>query len=152
MVKKGQTRHDRLARESNDPIDVSVGAVVRKLRMARQITQADLGAYLGVSLQQIQKYEKGQNRMGASALLRAAECLCVSVEDLFSAALSGADPGDVEHSVLILFEKSDSKREPGVSDRELSDVLSNFAAIKDKAARSAVRTLLKRLRVLSAGI
>jgi len=52
------------------PVDVHVGARLRLARQARQRTQGDLGRALGVSAQQIQKYERGTNRLSASTLFR----------------------------------------------------------------------------------
>jgi len=52
------------------PVDVHVGARLRLARTARQRSQADLGAAVGVSAQQIQKYESGANRISASTLFR----------------------------------------------------------------------------------
>lgn len=51
-------------------VDVHVGGRLRLARMTRGHTQADLGAAIGVSAQQIQKYETGANRISASALFR----------------------------------------------------------------------------------
>ena len=55
-----------------DPIDVEVGARLRLLRKAAGLAQYALGEALGVTYQQIQKYETGENRLAASTLVRAA--------------------------------------------------------------------------------
>ncbi len=52
------------------PVDVHVGARLRLARKARQRTQGELGDAIGVSAQQIQKYERGTNRISASTLFR----------------------------------------------------------------------------------
>ena len=52
------------------PVDVHVGARLRLARTARERTQDDLGQAIGVSAQQIQKYERGTNRISASTLFR----------------------------------------------------------------------------------
>lgn len=52
------------------PVDVHVGARLRLARKARQRTQGELGHAIGVSAQQIQKYERGTNRLSASTLFR----------------------------------------------------------------------------------
>ncbi|CAN7481216.1 helix-turn-helix domain-containing protein [Caulobacter sp. LjRoot300] len=52
------------------PVDVHVGARLRLARTARQRSQEALGQAIGVSAQQIQKYERGTNRMSASTLFR----------------------------------------------------------------------------------
>ena len=50
------------------PTDVHVGQKLREARLAKGMTQTDLGNALGISFQQVQKYEKGTNRMGSSRL------------------------------------------------------------------------------------
>jgi transcriptional regulator with XRE-family HTH domain len=61
------------------PNDVLVGANVRLYRQAAQISQVELGEHLGVTFQQIQKYEKGTNRVGAGRLFIIATILKVPV-------------------------------------------------------------------------
>ncbi len=69
--------------EDLDPIDVHVGARIRELRAEQRITQARLATSLGVTFQQVQKYERGVNRMAASTLVRAASALGCEIGDLF---------------------------------------------------------------------
>ena len=65
------------------PTDVFVGRRVREARVAKGMSQTDLGDRLGVSFQQVQKYEKGTIRVGASRLLQTAQALTVPVEYFF---------------------------------------------------------------------
>jgi transcriptional regulator with XRE-family HTH domain len=69
--------------EMPHPVDIAVGNRVRELRTRAGLSQTDLGARLGVSFQQIQKYEKGVNRMGASRLIQVCDALKVTIEDIF---------------------------------------------------------------------
>jgi transcriptional regulator with XRE-family HTH domain len=69
-----------------DPIDLHVGARVRLRRVMLSMSQAKLGEQLGVSFQQVQKYEKGSNRIGASRLLQIARVLSVPVSSFFENA------------------------------------------------------------------
>jgi transcriptional regulator with XRE-family HTH domain len=71
-----------------DPLDVMVGAKIRIFRIHRRISQTDLAEQIGVTFQQVQKYEKGMNRVGASRLSRIATVLGISVGELFES------PGD----------------------------------------------------------
>lgn len=59
------------------PVDVHVGALIRIRRHELDFSQADLGEAIGVSFQQIQKYERGSNRVSASALVKIATALGV---------------------------------------------------------------------------
>ncbi|WP_279483578.1 helix-turn-helix transcriptional regulator [Aureimonas sp. SK2] len=61
-----------------DPVDLHVGSVLRDVRKRREMTLEGLGYKLGLTYQQIQKYETGKNRMSAAMLYRAAIILDVS--------------------------------------------------------------------------
>jgi transcriptional regulator with XRE-family HTH domain len=65
------------------PVDIAVGNRVREFRIRSAMTQQGLAEQIGVSFQQIQKYEKGANRMGASRLIEISDILNVPVTALF---------------------------------------------------------------------
>jgi transcriptional regulator with XRE-family HTH domain len=69
--------------KSPNPIDKHVGNRLRMRRMMLKMSQEKVGNAVGVSFQQIQKYEKGTNRMGASRLQQIAEVLSVPVPFFF---------------------------------------------------------------------
>jgi len=69
-----------------NPIDQLVGRRVRVLRVARGLSQTALASRLGLTFQQVQKYEKGTNRMSASRLHQIATVLNVDVAGLFTDA------------------------------------------------------------------
>ena len=66
-----------------DEVDVYVGARIGLRRSALGLSQSALAQQLGISFQQVQKYETGQNRISASRLHRAATVLGTSVETFF---------------------------------------------------------------------
>jgi transcriptional regulator with XRE-family HTH domain len=66
-----------------DRVDVHVGRRLREMRLLRGLSQSALGKRLGVTFQQIQKYERGANRLSASMLWHAAEALNVPVSSFF---------------------------------------------------------------------
>ena len=72
-----------------NPIDRHVGNRMRMRRMMLGMSQATLGELLGLTFQQVQKYEKGANRLGASRLQQAAQILGVSVPFFFEGAPGG---------------------------------------------------------------
>lgn len=74
-------------------IDRQVGAHLRRIRLARNMTLADLGADLGISHQQLQKYETGTNRLSAGMLKLVADVLGVCILDFFDEA---ATPAEIE--------------------------------------------------------
>lgn len=69
-----------------DPVDVTVGTRIRLTRKMRNISQQALAEAIGVSFQQVQKYERGANRVSASMLVRIADTLEVDISDLFGRA------------------------------------------------------------------
>jgi transcriptional regulator with XRE-family HTH domain len=75
-----------------DPVDVAVGARIRLLRKLRGLSQQALAEAAGVTFQQIQKYERGANRVSASMLARIASALDTPVAEMFgeTAQTSGA--------------------------------------------------------------
>ncbi|WP_371682894.1 helix-turn-helix domain-containing protein [Brevundimonas sp. MF30-B] len=95
---KTATSRGRMA-DGIDPVDVAVGQNVRAARTGAGLTQSELGSAIGVTFQQIQKYERGVNRISASMLVRIAAALGVPVISLF--------PGD---------EDVDLEMTPGVRD------------------------------------
>ncbi len=72
-----------------NPIDAYVGSRLRMRRMMLRMSQEKLGEAFGLTFQQVQKYEKGANRMGASRLQQAAQILGVSVPFFFEGAPGG---------------------------------------------------------------
>ena len=70
--------------EEPNPIDIHIGERMKARRTALGMTQQDLGSGLGVSFQQVQKYERGNNRVASSTLYDAAKVLKVSILYFFS--------------------------------------------------------------------
>src|SRR5215510_11733892 len=74
------------AKDGPEPIDQHVGRRVRMRRKMLAMSQQKLGAALGLTFQQVQKYEKGKNRIGASRLQQMSHILQVPVEFFFEGA------------------------------------------------------------------
>ena len=83
------------AKKAPNPIDKHVGSRVRMRRMMLAMSQEKLGDALGLTFQQVQKYEKGTNRIGASRLQQISHILQVPVAFFFEGApnLHGATDG-----------------------------------------------------------
>lgn len=116
--------------DRSDPIDVAVGSRIRVRRQALKISQSALADALNLSFQQIQKYERGANRVSASMLVKIARKLECS-----AAALLGeteAHAGDAEFLQLL--------SAPGAV-----DLLTAFSKISDPAVRSAVISVARGL-------
>lgn len=81
-------------------IDQAVGLRIAARRSALGLSQTALARELGISFQQVQKYETGANRVSASRLHQAATALGCSVADFFPAQPSSAGEVDLVHPVL----------------------------------------------------
>ncbi len=82
-----------------NPIDQHVGSRVRMRRILANLSQEKLGDALGITFQQVQKYEKGTNRIGASRMQNIAQVLGVPVSYFFEnapSALQGEQQGFAE--------------------------------------------------------
>nr|WP_314437573.1 helix-turn-helix domain-containing protein [uncultured Brevundimonas sp.] len=80
-----------------DPTDIAIGARIRARREALRITQAQLAAGAGVTFQQVQKYERGVNRIASARLLRIAALLKTTGADL----LGELEMGEVNARALV---------------------------------------------------
>lgn len=89
---------------SADDVDAFVGSRVRIRRMTLGISQEQLGAALGLTFQQVQKYEKGQNRIGAGRLFRIAQILSVPVQYFYD----GLPTADAEEDTDDVAERTAS--------------------------------------------
>src|SRR5579859_7420614 len=79
-----------MSRKAPNPVDQHVGSRVRMRRLMLGMTQEKLGNKLGLTFQQVQKYEKGKNRISASRLQALSDILQVSVPFFFDGAPENA--------------------------------------------------------------
>jgi transcriptional regulator with XRE-family HTH domain len=83
-----------MSTKAPNPIDKYVGSRVRMRRIMLGMSQEKLGEALGLTFQQIQKYEKGTNRVGASRIQQISEILQVPVSFLFEGGPTSTTGGD----------------------------------------------------------
>jgi transcriptional regulator with XRE-family HTH domain len=83
-----------MSTKNPNPIDKHVGSRLRMRRMMLGMSQEKLGEAFGLTFQQVQKYERGMNRMGASRLQQAAGILDVAVPFFFEGAPGGHKMGE----------------------------------------------------------
>src|SRR5882672_4526927 len=102
-------RSPKVAKRSPLPIDVLVGQNIRICRLQKGLSQGELGQQIGVTFQQVQKYEKGANRVGASRLNQIANVLGVSLPSLFDGAPTATED-ESGHSPRFLLSKPHSLR------------------------------------------
>ena len=138
QVPARQSSEMRVPKKQANPIDIQVGNRVRIRRMLIGMSQERLGDLLGLTFQQVQKYEKGVNRIGAGRLFEVSRILNVPV-DFFYEGLSGAagQPGASENESAPVMEF--------VSSGEGLQLSLAFMKIKDAKVRKRVLDLVKSL-------
>jgi transcriptional regulator with XRE-family HTH domain len=112
-----------------NPVDEAVGARIRLLRKRRKMSQQELGTALGVTFQQVQKYENGKNRVGASRLHMVAIALNVPITELFDGASGRSGTSSATKSVAF--------------DRQALRFAEAFVKISDKELRSSLVDLVE---------
>ncbi len=122
-----------------NPVDIHVGSRIRLRRQILKMSQEKLGDELGVTFQQVQKYERGANRVGASRLYRLSRVLEVPVQFFFEglhdmASSAGLAENDQTPIVYDFIQSSD-----GVSLAE------SFSRIRDPKVRRRVLELVRTL-------
>jgi transcriptional regulator with XRE-family HTH domain len=118
-----------------DPIDIHVGSRVRMLRNLLGMSQTELGDAAGVSFQQLQKYEKGANRISASKLFEISKALEAPVSFFFDDMpddVAGRRNVGASLSEIDVFNTQDA-----------GDVLRAYYAIEDREVRSALSQMVK---------
>lgn len=113
-----------------DPKDILVGARLRQIRRAAGHTQHTLAGGLGLTFQQVQKYETGANRISASKLWEAARFLGVQVSDFFV----DEDEAPAPQPAFT-----------GPGDRQTRALLAAWAAIERDDQKTAVLNLVRSL-------
>jgi transcriptional regulator with XRE-family HTH domain len=116
------------------PIDVLVGQNIRICRLQQKFSQTELGRRIGVTFQQVQKYEKGTNRVGASRLSRIADVLGVPLVALFDGSPTATQHPEHEETPRALLANPHSLR-----------LLQGFDRIGSDAARAALLQLVDAL-------
>ena len=123
-----------MAKKQANPIDVQVGNRVRIRRMLIGMSQEKLGDLLGLTFQQVQKYEKGVNRIGAGRLFEVSRILNVPV-DFFYEGVGAAGQPDSDGAPVMDF----------VSSGEGLQLALAFMKIRDIKVRKRVLDLVKSL-------
>lgn len=129
-----------------NPIDAHVGGQVKLRRAVVGMSQTELANRLGITFQQVQKYEKGANRIGASRLYLIAEILNVTVQSFFEGAEAvvidapGAYDGAKDETVK---KYEEFIRSPGGI-----ELCKAFVSIDDPTVRKRIVALVKSVSVV----
>ncbi|WP_273790832.1 helix-turn-helix transcriptional regulator [Bartonella sp. CM31XJBT] len=108
-------------------IDILIGKRIRQRRIAMRLSQKALGNYLGVSFQQIQKYEKGFNRVSAGCLLKIAQKLQVPMSFFYADIVTKED---------VSVEKIASHHDQETYSEKEHSLLKNFRELQPKKQKA----------------
>src|SRR5688500_16243896 len=124
-----------MAKKQPDPLDIKVGSKVRALRLERQMSQEKLGDALGLTFQQVQKYEKGTNRVSAGRLQRIADLLDTPVMFFYGGMGARPKKKDQRNSSLAFVQTRGAMR-----------LLRAYAEIDSRPTKYALVVLAESLR------
>jgi len=135
-------RPGRRKTDKPNPIDVHVGSRIRLRRNMLALSQEKLGDAIGLTFQQVQKYERGANRVGASRLHELSRVLDVPVSFFFDdmdPVRAPAIPGGFAEPPAEAFDADPLRK------RETLDLVSAYYQIEDPALRRRLFDLAKAL-------
>lgn len=151
----GRSLRGRMPDGAPNPVDVHVGSRVRLRRMLMGLSQERLGDALGLTFQQVQKYERGINRIGASRLWDLSRVLGTSVGYFFDnmdAAVAGASPRKLMDCIPAEDpEGGGASPETSSGDaghREVLELIRAYNRISDPAVRRRIYELTRTLSLL----
>lgn len=124
------------------PIDIHVGRKLRNRRTLLGMSQENIGESVGVTFQQIQKYERGLNRIGASRLFEFSEILGVNVDYFFDEYRNASEANkstDTSHQTTQ-FTVSETEE---YGNKEILSLVRSFHAINDPLIRKRVLALIR---------
>jgi transcriptional regulator with XRE-family HTH domain len=121
---------------SPDPVDALVGRNIRIYRLHKGLSQTDLAKRIGVTFQQVQKYERGTNRVGGGRLYKVADVLGLPISAFFEGVKISDDK--VKDSPLLLLTELHAER-----------LLRSFCQIDDMKIRRALVDVVERLAAKS---
>ena len=115
--------------------DVEIGRKIRALRLQRGLSQSGLGEGIGLTFQQVQKYEKGTNRVSAGRLQRIASLLQVPITFFYSSVGERTKKHEAESTGLSLVQTKGALR-----------LLRSYADIPSRSTKYALVVLAESLR------
>ena len=150
MVKNTRGRgRGRTANGKPNPVDIHVGARVRLRRTLLGMSQEKLGEAIGLTFQQVQKYERGANRVGASRLYDLSRVLEVPVSFFFDDMPDEISSKSV-HERREMSESPDPFDNDPMNRRETLELVRAYYRITDPTQRKRVFELVKSMGILVA--
>ncbi|WP_420391611.1 helix-turn-helix domain-containing protein [Acuticoccus sp.] len=131
-------RRDVVQPRSTTAIDAQVGLAVKMRRIELDLSQEKVASRLGITAQQLQKYERGTNRIGASRLVEIARVLDVPIQYFFR-DVSALPSDDVD----LPASEARSNFSTALEDASTVKLLRMFAACRDPALKNKVISLIE---------
>lgn len=132
-----------MTRLTKNPIDAYVGAQIKQRRTAVGMSQTVLANRLGITFQQVQKYEKGANRVGSSRLYEISEILDVPIQSFFDGVEDVIEDAKVRKPDVRTKDSTLEKFDAFISSPGGVDVIKAFVEIEDPAVRRQIASLVK---------
>jgi transcriptional regulator with XRE-family HTH domain len=127
--------HNPVRKRRAGPEDIEIGRKIRALRLERGLSQSGLADGIGLTFQQVQKYEKGANRVSAGRLQRIAELLNVPVMFFYSGMGVRTKKHDTRSTALALVQTKGAMR-----------LLRSYSDISSRTTKYALVVLAESLR------
>lgn len=118
-----------------DPLDVLVGRRIKTQRLVCKMSQSELGKQLGITFQQIQKYESGANRVGAGRLQTIAKILGMPVSVFFGEDEATLEASPEAKETIVKF----------LNTARAVKLVKEFARIQDPALQQSIVTLVEKI-------
>ena len=132
MAAREPRRKEKEVKTQPHNVDIHVGKKIRTQRMMSGISQSELGDRIGVTFQQIQKYEKGANRVSASRLVEIANAMSIDVRSFF-------DEFDAQDN------DNQATRDEFVVSRQGLQLNAAFLSIRNEAVRTRILKLVQEI-------
>jgi transcriptional regulator with XRE-family HTH domain len=139
-----EVHHEKGSRKPN-PVDIHVGGRVRFRRMLLGMSQEKLGERLGLTFQQVQKYEKGINRIGASRLFDLSQVLGVPVQFFYDEAPGTYEQGGTKNASGFADSHGESYIVEFLNTRDGLELNKAFVRLHDAKQRRAIVDLVRSL-------
>ena len=137
-----------------NPIDVHVGDRLRTRRTLLGLSQTTLAEAIGLTFQQLQKYEKGSNRISASRLYDLSQILDIDISYFFDdmgGTTAKASPAQISQRGVAKFAKAAGRSEDPLHKRETLELVRAYYKISEPAIRNHLRKLVQTTAAASGG-
>ena len=150
MPRLNHARREREFLDEPDPVDIHVGSRVRLRRTLLGLSQDKLARAIGVSFQQLQKYERGTNRISASRLYALSKVLGVGISWFFEDAPSNSKRRTPPAEPRAAANESAADQDP-MTANETVKLVRAYYMIEDPKVRKKILHMVRAVSPISAG-